>query len=353
MLEALKALLEKIEELLAALVANVKLVEQGLSGMQGSYVELLTILALGLLAVTPVVVPAKRRQLYRRLNQVFGIFIFIFVVFTCLGVFGMIRNFVRGLSEIGRENIIALYFCSVPVTILVTSMIFGPSFCGWICPTGALQEFAGLLTRSWHRQRRLAGYPFSRRFLLLTILIAAIFFGWMAYLAQTRLFFVEDASVYWSEVLVLLLFLLVWRMGEWDQRLRRLRLLSFAIIVAGAIADVRITSPVHFGFSKVYDPASILATVMVVLAALAVSKIWCRYLCPWREAIAWAAKHSVRRLEVDPSRCDHCGVCTAGCGVDAIQDGRIDARECHMCLTCVDACPKQAIAVKDLWRAEP
>jgi len=117
--------------------ANIKLVEEGLTGMEGSYVELLTVLALGLLAVVPVVVPRGRRQFLRHLNQVFGIIIFIFVVYTCLGVFGMIRNFHRGLTEIGRENIIALYFCSVPVTIMATSMIFGPAFCGWICPTGA------------------------------------------------------------------------------------------------------------------------------------------------------------------------------------------------------------------------
>ena len=29
---------------------------------------------------------------------------------------------------------------SVPVTVMVMSMIFGPFFCGWVCPTGALFE---------------------------------------------------------------------------------------------------------------------------------------------------------------------------------------------------------------------
>jgi len=344
-------LVAEIEHFLEQASGNIKLVDKALSGLEGSYVELLTLLALGLLAVIPVIVPERRRQFYRHLNQVFGIFIFVFVVFTCLGVFGMIRNLHRGLNEIGRENIIALYYCSVPVTILVTSMLFGPAFCGWICPTGALQEFVGMIVGRWHRARKKAGYPFSWRLLGLVLLITAVFLGWMAYISARRVFFIEDASIYWSEVLVILLFVLVWQMHKWDSRLRRLRVLSFVIIVAGSVAALRITSPVHFGFSKVYDPASLLATVMVILAALAVPHVWCRYLCPWREALAWAGKHSMRRLETDTTRCIRCGRCDEVCGVDAISHGYIDRRECHMCLKCVDNCPAHAIEVKDTWQA--
>jgi len=341
--------IERIEAALAGASSNVKLMENALTGLEGSYVELLTILALGLLAVIPIVVPQHRRQVYRHLNQVFGICVFVFVVFTCLGVFGMIRNFHRGLNEIGRENVIALYYCSVPVTVLVTSMIFGPMFCGWICPTGALQEFSGMLLRGWHRARKRARYPFSWLMLGTTMAVAGVFLLWMKRLADTRTFFVEDASIYWSEVLILILFLLVWRMGAWDRRLRRLRVVSLAIILIAAVAQLKVTSPVHFGFSKVYDPASILATVMVVLAALVVPNVWCRYLCPWREAIAWAARHSVRHLETDPDKCTRCGTCNDVCNVDAIDRGRVEPRECHMCMKCVDACPTEAISIHDRW----
>jgi polyferredoxin len=343
-------LLRWLGDLLERAVASIKVLDQALNGLEGSYVELLTVLALGLLAVVPVIVPERHRQRYRLANQIFGIVIFIFVIYTCLGVFGMIRNFHRGLSEIGRENIVALYYCSVPATVLVTAMIFGPTFCGWICPTGALQEFTGRLFGKWHCRRKRSGYRFSGKMLAMALAVAAVFLGWMAYLSATRVFFAEDASIYWSEVLVILLLVLVWRMGRWDGRLRRLRVLSFAIIVIAAVAGVRITSPVHFGFSKVYDPASLLATVMVVLAALVVPHVWCRYLCPWREAIAWAARHSVRRLETDATKCTHCGRCAEVCGVDAVADGRVDAHECHLCLKCVDNCPAKAITLKEDWR---
>jgi polyferredoxin len=339
-----------LEEFFEGVSSNLKLVDKALMGLEGSYVELLTILALGLLAIIPVVVPRRRRQLLRHLTQVFGIVVFVFVVFTCLGVFGMVRNLFRGLSEIGRENIVALYYCSVPVTILVTSLLFGPTFCGWICPTGALQEFFGMLTRPWTRRRQREGWPFSWAMLAVAVAVAGVFLLWMAHLARTRVFFVEDASIYWSEVLILVLVLLVFGMRRWDRRLRRLRVLSFVVIVLGAVVGLRITSPVHFGFSKVYDPASLLATVMVILAALVVPQVWCRYLCPWREAIAWAGKKSVRRLVTDPDACTKCGHCTSECPVEAIDDGAVDEHECHMCLKCVDGCPSGAIRTVDDWK---
>lgn len=332
--------------------ANIKLVDQALTGMQGSYVELLTLLGIGLLAVIPVFVPERRRQLFRHVNQLLGIFIFIFVVYTCMGVFGMIRNFHRGLMEIGRENIIALYFCSVPTVILVTSMIFGPAFCGWICPTGALQEFASSLCRKRLLEHKRSGYRFSRRVLIMGVVMTLVFLAWIGWLAATRVFFVEDAGIYWSEALVILIFILAFRMKQWDSRLRRLRIVSFVLILSASILGWRILSPVHFTFSKVYDPASVMATVMVVLGAMTVSQVWCRYVCPWREAIAWAGKHSVRKIEFDPERCSLCGQCEEACGVDAITRGRIDERECHFCLKCVDVCPDKALNVRDVWRAE-
>ena len=344
--------LETLDRWAETVSANVKLVDQALTGMQGSYVELLTLLALGLLAAMPVIVPARRRQLSRRLTQLVGILVFIFIVYTCMGVFGMVRNLFRGLSEIGRENIIALYFCSVPVMVLATSLIFGPMFCGWICPTGALQEFTASLVKRWHARRRAAGWGFSWGALTVSLLAATLFVLWLLRLSRTRVFFIEDSSIYWAEVLLILQFGLLWRMNRWDRPLRRLRRVSLGIIVVAAIAGWWVTSPVHLVFTKVYDPASLLSTVIVVLAALVVPQAWCRYLCPWREAIGWTARYSARRLESAPERCTQCGTCETVCGVGAVRKGVVDMRECHMCLRCVDHCPSGAIQLKERWETE-
>ena len=352
MADFLTVLASQLERWAEWISSNIKLVDQALTGMEGSYVELLTLLAIGMLAVLPIVAPEKRRQLFRRLSQILSIGIFIFLVYTCMGVFGMVRNFFRGLSEIGKDNIIALYFCSVPATVLATSMIFGPMFCGWMCPTGALQEFASLLARGAQRRRRKAGWPISRGVVAIVAGEVVVFLIGALYLSRKRIFFVEDSSIYWAEIVLILQIVLLWRMRAWDQRLRRLRVLSFWVILAAAVAGWWITSPVHLIFTKVYDPASLLSTLIVVLAALVIPQCWCRYLCPWREAIGWACKHSTRKLVTAQARCTQCGKCEEVCGVDAVHQGVVDMHECHFCLRCVDHCPTRAIQLQEKWTPE-
>ena len=350
--DLLTNLAARVESWAEWIPANIKLVDQALTGMEGSYVELLTLLAIGALAVLPMLVPERRRQFFRRLSQLFGIVIFIFLVYTCMGVFGMVRNFFRGFSEIGQDNIMALYFCSVPATVLATAMIFGPTFCGWMCPTGALQEFASLLVGGWQRRRRAAGWPVSRGAVAILACELVIFGLGLLYLSRKRIFFVEDSSIYWAEIVLILQICLLWRMRQWDPRLRRLRVWSLGLTLLAAIAGWWITSPVHLVFTKVYDPASLLSTVIVVLASLAIPQCWCRYLCPWREAIGWASRHSTRTLVSTPDRCTHCGRCEEVCGVDAVRQGVVDMRECHLCLRCVDHCPSRAIQLREKWEPD-
>ena len=186
----------------------------------------------------------------------------------------------------------------------------------------------------------------------MSLLTVALFLLWLLRLSATRVFFIEDSSIYWAEVLLILQFGLLWRMRQWDRPLRRLRSVSLSIIAVAAIAGWWITSPVHLVFTKVYDPASLLSTVIVLLSAVVIPQAWCRYLCPWREIIGWTARHSAHRLVSDPGQCTQCGTCEKVCGVGAVQQSVVDMRECHMCLRCVDHCPAAEIQLEERWKVE-
>ena len=111
-----------------------------------SYVELASFLAIFLLVAGSMAV-RRRRQLWRHVVQVLSLFVFFFLVSSCLGVFGLIRNALRGLAWVGRDDLRAFYWLSITAVVLALTFNFGAVFCGWICPTGTLQEFVGKLSR--------------------------------------------------------------------------------------------------------------------------------------------------------------------------------------------------------------
>jgi len=123
---------------------NWKLLRSNLAPFYESYVELAAFLALLLLVAISMTV-RRRRQLWRHVVQALSIAVFFFLISTCLGVFGLVRNAWFGLELPGQDDLRAFYWLAPTVAILGLSFTFGPVFCGWICPTGALQELVGSL----------------------------------------------------------------------------------------------------------------------------------------------------------------------------------------------------------------
>ncbi len=123
-----------------------KLFHTTLAPFYHSYVELASFLAVFLLVAGAMAV-RRHRQIWRHVIQAVSLFVFFFAVSSCLGVFGLIRNALRGLAWVGRDDLRAFYWLGLTAVILALTFQFGAVFCGWICPTGTLQEWMGKLTR--------------------------------------------------------------------------------------------------------------------------------------------------------------------------------------------------------------
>jgi ferredoxin len=56
-------------------------------------------------------------------------------------------------------------------------------------------------------------------------------------------------------------------------------------------------------------------------------------------------------IEVDPAKCDFCGVCVAVCPANAIEleekHWSVNTPPCTTCLLCVKLCPLQALRVNE------
>jgi len=310
------------------------------------------------LAVAVIAGVRRRRQLVRRLVQAASLVIFFYVVYSCLGVFGMIRNGLYGLTLLGSAYTEAFYWMALPAVIVGVTLLRGSVFCGWICPTGTLQDYGGMLRDLLVRGPlpRAGDCPPPRvrwtrlRLAFLAVAFAA-FLAVVVWQSAERQLFVEDSSLHWGAALLLVSFLVLAGPAD-DVACRSLRAVSLAAIFVSALSRVPITSPVHFAFTARGDPASAVTTLVIVVAALFVGRAWCRYLCPWGYLMSWMQRFARLRIVRDPARCDDCGKCVRKCQLAAIDASGIRVEHCQFCYACVDDCPRGACEVVDVWQAE-
>jgi transcriptional regulator of nitric oxide reductase len=164
------------------------------------------------------------------------------------------------------------------------------TFCGWLCPFGAMQELAGQLGRVLHVpqvlvRRRPDRWLKRLKYAVLGAIVAAALFS--PALAE-RLVEVEP-----FKTAVTLAFVRSWPYVAWA--------------------------------------AGLLALSMVVY------KFFCRYLCPFGAALALLGR--VRRLDWIARRAEcgtPCQTCRHRCAYNAIApSGKVDYDECFQCLDCV------------------
>jgi polyferredoxin len=291
----------------------------------------------------------SHRQALRRLVQGVSLLFFFFIIYSCLGVFGMIRNGLYGITMISAAETEAFYWLALPVVILAVTLLCGPLFCGWVCPTGTIQEWTLMLRRAVWPDRKLVGRV---QFAILALALLA-FLAVMIWISLGKRLFVEDSSLHWAAALLLLCYLVVIDVAD-DRALRRIRLLSVLAIVLTAITRLTITSPVHFAFTSRDDPASALATVVLMVASMVVARAWCRYLCPWGLIVGFMSRFAQQRLEVVRPQCTECRQCHAVCDVAAIEGSptRIRHDDCQLCFACVDVCKSRAIRLVDTWQTD-
>ncbi len=192
-----------------------------------------------------------------------------------------------GLSSFLYDPISLLLIAFTLISLLVWGRA---TFCGWLCPFGALQEFIGLLAKlnklpQYRLPPRLAKLLSRGRYAILALLLGAAAFA-------------PNAAVKMVEVEPFKTAITVGFQREWPYLLWAIGLLA-----AGAFTY----------------------------------KFFCRYLCPLGAALTLGGK--LRRWKWLP-RIDACGQpcqrCRHACAYDAIAtDGKIDYDECFQCLDCV------------------
>jgi polyferredoxin len=196
----------------------------------------------------------------------------------------------------GQANISKIYSGTFALFILTVlfAILFRRSFCGKICPFGALQELIGWISPKKIKVPKKVDQVLSKlKYVLLGITIL------MAWVTAT-----------------------LW-MSPYDP---------------------------WAAFSHIYKGEELLGEFLVgtillivtVATSLFVKRSFCRYLCPAGAFYALLGKISPYKVVREDQKCTSCGICTKACPVDieVHTQKKITTAECISCNECVTVCPK-------------
>lgn len=189
---------------------------------------------------------------------------------------------------------------------LVIAVLFRRSFCGMICPFGALQEFFAKIGNVLFKKRPKMPAALDKplRFLKYLILILTIVIAW-----KTKGLWMSPYDPYAAY------------------------------------------SHIFSGFANLWAEFTIgtILLVVTIVGSIVYDRFFCKYLCPMGGFLAVIGRISPTKVVRDDKVCIHCNKCSKVCpvNIDVAKATEVKTTECISCNECVNICPKEgAIAVK-------
>lgn len=181
---------------------------------------------------------------------------------------------------------------------LILAILFGPVFCGWICPLGTMQEWIGKIGRK----------IFKRKF---------------------------------NHFLP----------PKWDRYLRYLRygvlIWVVAVTARSGYLIFENVDPYYALFTFWSGEVSLLAVsilIVTLLLSLFVERPWCKYACPYGALLGLTNKIRIFQIRRSPSSCIGCNQCSNNCpmNIPVSQKETISDLQCISCYECTSErnCPR-------------
>jgi polyferredoxin len=181
------------------------------------------------------------------------------------------------------------------IIVFLLTILFGPVFCGWICPLGTIQEWMGKVGRKLFKRRYNTFVPVRLDNILryLRYLVLA----WVIYMTA-----VTGALIF----------------AEYDPYHAMFNLWSDEIAVSGVI---------------------ILAVTL--LLSIFVERPWCKYACPYGALLGLSNLFRVFGIRRNATSCTADGACSVMCPMNIEVDTKTVVRD-HQCISCLE-CTSEAV----------
>jgi ferredoxin-type protein NapH len=213
----------------------------------------------------------------------------------------------------------------------------GRIFCGWMCPTGFIQDLLAGLGGDNKKINIILDKSLKKvkTFLLVILLIVFIPLG---------IYYITDYTTYFDYSQAL---------GDLaDNQLQYFSFSEFLFVTFPNFVKYIIENQKIEGIFPNWVQW-VLFFLYLILIGISVyyPRFYCRVFCPYAAGISVFSANSFLKLQRLPTRCPgrkECGVCEQVCPVqvrilDEEYDGFTGEGECYLCLDCMEKCPHNAI----------
>ena len=231
----------------------------------------------------------------------------------------------------GRE--IALKFWPAIIT-LISALVIGRFFCGWVCPLGAALDIADKIVKPPKNENKAGKIHYLKYMILILVIVGALF--------SFQFIFFLDPLVIITRTTTLVILPVFYYLGE-----GAIANLSDAPLIGDLFFDIYLSLkgslfPVQ---SQLFRQGLVVLLIFLLIVILekVSRRFWCRNLCPLGALLGLIGKFSPFGRWVGDD-CNDCLLCSQECKMGTIKEDRSSSRaECILCLNCYFTCPEEDV----------
>lgn len=199
--------------------------------------------------------------------------------------------------------------------ILLYCIILGRTICGYLCPAGLLQELLYKIKTPKLKKSQVTRILSYTKYVILFILVIGVP---LMYALQENNMPVPGFCKYICPI------------GTFE---------------GGVFLLIPSNNSDYYGMLGALFSWKFLVMLIIVLAAIFIYRVFCRFLCPLGALYGLFNKLSIIGIKVDKEKCSDCHACINVCKMDVKEVGD---HECINCGECISHCKEEAIKWKNI-----